>query len=100
MCTRISLHKAVLTCSLLLLLNSVALGNDHSGEAQWKSWLPAGWKFLASATGDLNQDGMSDAVLLFEEDNPKKRPGDSIGNAAREANFNARRLLVLFQTAS
>lgn len=86
--------------SLLLLVSGAALGEEKFDRAKWQAWVPAGWKILAGATGGLNQVDTDDAVLVLEENNPKKRTEDPAGNMGRAANLNARRLLVLFHTAS
>ena len=92
--------KLALTFSLLMLLSGAAFGGDQVDDAKWKQWVPAGWKLAASAVGDLNQGGRDDAVLVLEEDNPKKYSENLVGSAKVKANLNTRRLLVLFQKAS
>ena len=37
-----------------------------------QAYLPAGWKVLKVAQGDLNADGMADLVFVREETDPKK----------------------------
>jgi len=83
---------------VLLLLSTPAFCKTPDTLA-WKEWVPAGWKIIHSATGDLNQDGRSDAVLVLEEDNPANRKSnDGLGDSV--LNLNPRRLVILFQTAS
>lgn len=80
-----------------MLLSAVAFGKDDA--AQWKEWVPAGWKLIQTANGDLNHDGKVDAVLVLEQ-NKKSNfvKNESLG--AQELNLNPRRLLILFQAAS
>ncbi|MEM4988318.1 hypothetical protein V8G57_13055 [Collimonas sp. H4R21] len=94
------MHRTTLALSLLLSVSGVAFGGEKFDETKWQAWVPAGWKILAGATGELNQGGSDDAALVLEEDNPKKRTENPVGNSGGGANLNARRLLVLFHTAS
>jgi hypothetical protein len=83
---------------VLLLLSTPAFCKTPDTVA-WKEWVPVGWQIIHSATGDLNQDGKSDAVLVLEEDNPANRKSnDGLGDSV--LNLNPRRLVILFQTAS
>lgn len=87
------------TALLTLLLLSTSAFCQTPDAPTWKDWVPAGWKLISSTTGDFNQDGKSDAVLVLEENNPANRKrNDSLG--ASELNLNPRRLVILFQTAS
>jgi hypothetical protein len=57
-----------------------------------KAYLPAGWKVLKVAQGDLNADGNPDLVFVREETDPKKIPKRSDGY---ELNGNPRVVVVL-----
>jgi hypothetical protein len=61
--------------------------------------VPDGWKRLEAIEGDLNADGMDDAVLVLEQDDPANRRKHE-GLGADELNLNPRRLLVLFRTSN
>ncbi|TVU92536.1 hypothetical protein FQP89_03970 [Vreelandella titanicae] len=65
----------------------------------FEHWVPSGWKLTASATGDLNQDGTDDAVLVVEEVNAEKLFQNE-GFGPPVLNLNSRRLIVLFNTQS
>ena len=61
--------------------------------------IPAGWKLISTATGDLNRDGVEDVALVLEETNPSNiKPNDGLGPPV--LNLNARRLLVLVGTSN
>lgn len=82
---------------VLLLFLSFSTPVFAENAASWAPWIPAGWGLLSSATGDLNKDGVKDAVLVLEEKNPAKiKPNDGLG--ATDLNLNPRRLLILFNT--
>lgn len=88
---RMTPRRPITTLLLLLLAGPALAGNTTA----FNPWIPKGWKLLTSATGDLNQDGIDDAVLVLEETNRKNlRKNDNLG--APELNLNPRRLLVLF----
>ncbi len=84
------------TLIFLLMLSGYAHSTGTEDKV-WQTWVPKGWKLIANKTGDLNKDGLSDAVLVLEENNPSNRKtNESLG--AEKLNLNPRRLLVLFQT--
>lgn len=63
----------------------------------FEHWVPSGWKLISSATGDLNQDGVDDAVLVVEEVNADNLfENDGFGPPV--LNLNPRRFIVLFNT--
>ena len=57
-----------------------------------QTYLPAGWKVLKMAQGDLNADGKPDLVFVREETNPKKITKRDDGY---ELNGNPRTVVVL-----
>jgi hypothetical protein len=57
-----------------------------------KAYLPAGWKLLKVAEGDLNADGKADLVFVREETDPKKITKRDDGY---EQNGNPRTVVVL-----
>lgn len=59
--------------------------------ASTKAFVPRGWVLQDEQTGDLNGDGLPDAVLQLIEDLPKKSPD--------EFQTRYRALLILFKTA-
>lgn len=60
-------------------------------------YIPAGWKKIAQATGDLNKDGKADIALIIQNTDPKNIiKNDSLGGET--LNFNPRHLLVLLNT--
>lgn len=54
---------------------------------------PHGWKTIKHATGNLDRDGLADAALVFEQDDPAKiKKNDVLG--PEMLNTNPRRLVV------
>ena len=82
----------------------VAMGTApfaHAGPAaSVKAWVPAGWKLIQDASGDLDGDGLDDAVLVLERTDPANIVANEGGLGTSELNLNPRRLLVLFQGPS
>lgn len=82
---------------LVLLLCSAPAFCGSAEPSGLHQWVPQGWKIVGSKTGDLNQDGLDDTVLVLQEDDPAKRkPNDGLG--APVLNLNPRRLVILFRT--
>jgi hypothetical protein len=82
----------------LVLLFVTALGFSQSSKP-FEAWIPTGWKLIGTATGDLNLDGVDDAVLILEETNPANLKSNE-GLGASTLNLNPRRLLILFKMPS
>lgn len=84
----------------LSLLSCFATGTACAeSPTLYEDWVPSGWKLIANATGDLNQDGAEDALLVVEEQNADNLV-ENDGFGARVMNLNPRRLIVLFNTAN
>lgn len=77
--------------ALLLLLAPSADADDYS------SWVPERWRLERTVTGDLDKDGIADAVLVLQEVDPLKRVRNE-GLGAPELDTNPRRLLVLLKS--
>ena len=56
-------------------------------------FIPNGWEVLQTENGDLNKDGLADAVIVAEDVNYKNVDGSSCGEFSCP-----RRILILFQT--
>jgi len=90
-----TIMKLFFAC-LLVLACTAALGAPQEAQ-KWQGWIPSGWKLIHTATGDLNNDGRSDAVLIIEQDYPRNRkPNTGLGEPV--LNTNPRHLLILFNT--
>ncbi|WP_316802459.1 hypothetical protein [Pedobacter nototheniae] len=62
-----------------------------------KEFVPAGWKIIYNAKGDLNKDLLPDEALIIENTNPKNIiKNDEMGS--NTLNTNPRKLLVLFKS--
>jgi hypothetical protein len=59
-------------------------------------FLPAGWKLIDSAQGDLNKDSLPDQVLIIENTDPRNFIHND-GMGSDTLNANPRILLVLFK---
>lgn len=78
----------------LLLATGLAFAESPT---RFEHWVPSGWKLISSATGDLNQDGADDAVLVVEEVSAENLfENDGFGPPV--LNLNPRRLIILFNT--
>lgn len=59
-------------------------------------FVPQGWKILRQVSGDLNADGLADAVMVIEKQDPKNIIAHD-GMGAKVLNLNPRYLLVALQ---
>jgi len=87
--------KQLLAWSLVFACTA-AFGQPQEPQ-KWKQWIPAGWKLIRTATGDLNNDGKSDAALVIEQADPRTRKQNT-GLGQSVLNTNPRRLLILLNT--
>jgi hypothetical protein len=90
---------------LFLMLNNLFVicfaQNSHppikKTASKINEFVPAGWKLIAEAKGDLNKDGLIDVALVIENTDPK----NFISNADRlggdTLNTNPRYVLVAFK---
>ena len=79
---------------VLLIVSSPAFSKSLNS---FDAWIPSGWKLISTTIGDLNKDGVEDAVLILEEMNPANfKPNKMLGPSV--LNVNPRRLLVLLKT--
>jgi hypothetical protein len=61
-----------------------------------EDFIPDGWQLKIRETADFNRDGIPDAVLLLQDNNPENVVTEGIV----QINTNPRRLVVLFGTPS
>lgn len=89
------MRKILLALGLALPLSLLA-ATAPSDSAEFEKWVDPGWKLLATARGDLNQDGKSDAVLIVEKVDPANlKKNEEFGESV--LNLNPRHLLILFK---
>lgn len=90
------LRLLALLCAALPAI-APAKAEDFSGlPIEGAAHVPAGWRLLDYAVGDLNADGWDDLVMVFEDLDPSKitmfsKTSDWIKN------MNARKLSILFR---
>ena len=64
--------------------------------ADFSAWIPAGWKMVASAEGDLNGDGAADAVIVLQQQDATKIVANQ-GLGASAIDTNPRQIKVLLR---
>ncbi len=62
--------------------------------AELRGFVPAGWRLEAKADGDLNRDGLTDAVFVLRQDNPANVVSNLDGLGADTLDTNPRILAV------
>lgn len=71
---------------------------EQPNAVNFQSFVPAKWKILEKAQGDLNADGLSDLALIIENTDPDNIvSNENLGSD--KLNLNPRQLMVLFKTA-
>ncbi len=83
--------------SLILLLFFLAAPAFAGDARPFSEWIPKGWKLIAHTSGDLNRDGLEDAVLLAERTDPANFRQNRESPGASVLNLNPRRLVILFR---
>lgn len=79
---------------ILITFQAIAQNDDSVNE-----FIPNGWKLISKQFGDLNKDGVNDAILVLEDTKAENfKKNDGLGPAI--LNINPRRLLILFKNAS
>ena len=82
-----------------LLLGSVLPASGVAAEVSpFSAWVSKGWVLEKSINGDLDADGVDDAVLVLQQ-NDRRKLKHNEGLGASELNTNPRRLLVLLKSA-
>ncbi len=82
-----------------LLLWSVLPASGVAAEVSpFSAWVSKGWVLEKSIAGDLDADGVDDAVLVLQQ-NDRRKLKHNEGLGASELNTNPRRLLVLLKSA-
>lgn len=64
--------------------------------ADFNAWIPAGWKVVASAEGDLNGDGAADVVLVLQQQDARNIVANE-GLGASQIDTNPRQIKVLLR---
>ena len=97
------MKNSILVLLLFICNFSFAQSDDPTFKktaSKIKEFIPAGWKLISEAKGDLNKDGLEDIALVIENTNPK----NFISNAGKlggdTLNTNPRYLLVAFKKAN
>jgi hypothetical protein len=84
--------------SLILLLFFLATPAFAGDARPFSEWIPKGWKLIAHTSGDLNRDGLEDAVLVAEQTDPANFRQNRESPGASALNLNPRSLIILFGT--
>lgn len=89
--------KRLLAAGLTIALLSCTAKTDKNTNIQ--QFVLPGWRVIQTDIGDLNQDGLGDAVLVVEENSPGNlKQNDGMG--VDKLNLNRRHLIVLLKTSS
>lgn len=88
---------AVLRLFVSIIVIYVSFCFTDADADDYSSWVPEGWRLERTVTGDLDKDGIADAVLVLQEVDPLKRVHNK-GLGAPELDTNPRRLVVLLKS--
>ena len=69
------------------------------GKTSWRdiSFVPQGWKLFEKVTGDLDGNGLTDSVLIVQQNDPAKMIQNSKGLGMDYYDANTRTVMVLLQ---
>lgn len=92
-----------LILALLVVQQSFGQNNDikiKSICAKATDFVPAGWKLVKEAKGDLNKDGLADVALVIENKDPRNFISNTDKLGGDTLNLNPRLVLVAFKKAN
>lgn len=97
--------KNLILILFLLVASQFSFAQSHAPTikktvAKITDFVPAGWKILTEAKGDLNKDGLVDVALVIENKDPKNFIVDKERWGGDTININPRYLLVAFKKAN
>lgn len=90
----------ILILALLIVQPSFGQHNDvkiKSICAKTSDFVPAGWKLIKEAKGDLNKDGLADVALVIENKDPRNFISNADKLGGDTLNLNPRLVLVAFK---
>ena len=85
-------------CFALMLWPVLPASGVAADVSPFSAWVTKGWVLEKSINGDLDVDGVDDAVLVLLQNDRRKRKRNQ-GLGALELDTNPRRLLVLLKSA-
>lgn len=97
--------KYIALALLLIIISKSSFSQDNEPNIKKTvstitEFVPAGWKLVADAKGDLNKDGLEDIALIIEKTDPKNIIDNTGKSGGEILNTNPRWLLVAFQKGS
>lgn len=82
--------------ALLLALWPAAAMAEEAPPSIWQDYAAKGWRLIDSASGDLNRDGIDDAVAAIEAPEGVTEPANSCSAEKDTSDAPVRRLIVAF----